>query len=242
MIERKLVRLSAILLFVGLLLIFAVGSLHPGQAPPNDHQAAFGEYAASANWTAVHLGQFIGMAVVIAGLFSLFFAIDVHSAMLQWVLRMGAISAGIALALYGVLQAVDGVALKQAVDAWANAPQAEKVARFATAETIRWLEWGVRSYQSLMLGFSFLMFAAIIVAMGRIPRSIGYLMALSGFSYIVQGVVIGSEGFSDNNTVPTLLAYVSWLVWSIWLLIAAWRMRQSAERFPELATPRSASN
>jgi len=34
---------------------------------------------------------------------------------------------------------VDGVALKQAVNAWASAPDAEKAARFASAEAIRWL-------------------------------------------------------------------------------------------------------
>ena len=33
--------------------------------------------------------------------------------------------------------AVDGVALKQAVNAWASAPGAEMVARFASAEAIR---------------------------------------------------------------------------------------------------------
>ena len=42
--------------------------------------------------------------------------------------------------------AVDGVALKQAVNAWASAPVAEKAARFASAEAIRWIEWGARSY------------------------------------------------------------------------------------------------
>jgi hypothetical protein len=57
------------------------------------------------------------------------------------VARLGAVSAAVALALYGVLQAVDGVALKQVVDAWVRAPEAEKAARFASAETIRWLEW-----------------------------------------------------------------------------------------------------
>jgi hypothetical protein len=56
------------------------------------------------------------------------------------VARLGAVSAAVALGLYGVLQAVDGVALKQVVDAWVRAPEAEKAARFASAETIRWLE------------------------------------------------------------------------------------------------------
>jgi hypothetical protein len=35
---------------------------------------------------------------------------------------------------------VDGVALKQAVNAWVDAPEAEKAARFAAAEAMRWLE------------------------------------------------------------------------------------------------------
>jgi hypothetical protein len=69
----------------------------------------------------------------------------------------------LALALTGVVYAVDGVALKQAVDAWASAPAAEKATRFANAEAIRWLEWGVRSYQDLMLGLALVLYAIVIV-------------------------------------------------------------------------------
>ena len=54
--------------------------------------------------------------------------------------RFAAVSVVVALALYGALQAVDGIALKHTVDAWANAPEAEKATRFASAETVRWLE------------------------------------------------------------------------------------------------------
>src|SRR5207245_1108835 len=60
----------------------------------------------------------------------------------RWAGRFGAASAVVALALYGVLQAVDGVANKQVDDAWVAAPAADKAARFASAEAIRWLEWG----------------------------------------------------------------------------------------------------
>jgi hypothetical protein len=89
--------------------------------------------------------------LISAGLLALYFALDVRAGGAAWVARLGAVSAAVALGLYGVLQAVDGVALKQAVNAWASAPEAEKAARFASAETIRWLEWGTRSYQSFML-------------------------------------------------------------------------------------------
>jgi hypothetical protein len=225
MADRVLLRLSAMLLFVGILLSMFAGYFHPDHEKANDHVAVFAEYAHSDIWTAVHLGQFAGIAVIIAGLFVLFFALNVHAGTARWMGRLGAVSAGVTLALYGVLQAVDGVALKQAVDAWMRAPDAEKAARFAGAEVIRWLEWGVRSYESFMLGFSFVLFASVIVLTGRVSRPIGYLMALSGLAYIVQGWVIGSEGFSATNSIPTLVGIVATLVWSIWLLVSAWRMK-----------------
>ena len=226
MTDRKSLRLSAILLFIGAVLSLVAGIFHPEREVANDHVAAFTEYANSTNWTAVHLGQFIGMAIFIAGLLVLFFALNVHAGTPLWSVRVGAVSAVVAIALYGVLQAVDGVALKQAVDAWVAAPEAEKMARFASAEAIRWLEWAVRSYQSFMLGLSLLLFATAIVSSTQLARPVGYLMGLSGLAYIVQGWVIGSEGFSANNTIPTLLAYVLIFAWIIWLLIIVWRMQE----------------
>jgi len=72
------------------------------------------------------------MAVIVAGLLVLFFALNVYSGMPGWASRFGAVSAVVTLALYGALQAVDGVTLKQAVDAWVSAPDAEKAARFSS--------------------------------------------------------------------------------------------------------------
>jgi hypothetical protein len=87
----------------------------------------------------------------------------------------------------------------------------------------------VRSYHSFLLGLTFILFGIVIVWTAQVPRLIGYLMGLTGIAYIVQGFVIGAEGFSANNTLPTLLAYVLWLVWSIWLLMLAWRIKESVE-------------
>ena len=74
MTNRNLLRRSAALLFVGVLFSLLVGFLHPSPGTPNNHPAEFAAYANSAVWTAVHLGQFVGMAVIIAGLLVLFFA------------------------------------------------------------------------------------------------------------------------------------------------------------------------
>ena len=230
--DRNSVRLSAALLLVGQLLYIVVSQFHPDREAANNHPAVFAEYAGSGIWTAVHLGQFAGMAILLAGLLALYFALDVQAGTATWAGRFGAASAAATLALYGVLQAVDGVALKQAVNAWASAPDAEKAARFASAEAIRWLEWGVRSYQDFALGLALLLFAAAVVRTAWVPRPIAYLMGLSGLTYLVQGWVVGSEGFSRTHTILIVLAFVLNLAWMIWLVVVAWRMQDSEAPSP----------
>src|SRR6478609_4133202 len=145
---RATLRLSATLLLAGQLVYIVITQLHAG-GDANDHHTVFAGYAGSESWSAVHVGQFAGMAILLAGLFALPFALRHPIGTAWWAGRFGAAAAVATLAMYGLLQAVDGVALKQAVNAWVSAPDAEKAARFATAEAIRWLEWGVRSYQNL---------------------------------------------------------------------------------------------
>jgi hypothetical protein len=224
--DRTSLRLSGTLLLMGQLLYIVVTLFHAG-GDANNHHAIFATYAANAIWTAVHLGQFVAMAILLAGLFALFFALDVQAGAARWAGRFGAAMAAVTLALYGVLQAVDGVALKQAVNAWANAPDAEKAARFATAEAIRWLEWGARSYTNFALGLALLLFAAAVVRTAWFPRTVGFLMGLSGLTYLVQGWVAGTEGFSETHTIAIVLAWVLNLAWMIWLVVAANRMQNS---------------
>jgi hypothetical protein len=223
---RRSLRLSVGLLLVGQLLYIVVTQFHAG-GDANNHSTIFATYAANAIWTDVHLGQFVSMAILIAGLLALFFALDVRDGTATWAGRFGAASAAAALALYGVLQAVDGVALKQAAKAWASAPEAEKAARLASAEAIRWLEWGVRSYQDFAQGLALLLFAAAVGRTAWAPRPIAFLMGLSGLAYLVQGWVVGSEGFSPMHSVAVVLAWVLSLVWMIWLAVVAWRMQGS---------------
>jgi hypothetical protein len=227
-VERNSARLAAVLLLAGVVVTAIAGFLHVEGADANDHQSIFAIYAASQSWTAVHLGQFIGMVIIIFGLVALFFALDVRSGVGVWLNRFALLSAGAALALYGVLQAVDGVGLKQAVNAWASADNGDKAARFAAAETVRWLEWAVRSYQSFVFGLALILFGAVIAATGRVSRPIGYLMALSGICYIAQGWIIGSSGFASALQIPTLLGIGLILAWTVWLLIAALRMKTAA--------------
>jgi hypothetical protein len=230
MVNHKLLRLSATLLFIGLVGFGVTIPLHPPGA--NDHQAAFTAYANSSSWTAIHLGQFVGTAVLIAGLLVLFFALNLSQGAPRWLGFFGTISAGVALALAGVRFAVDGVALKQAVDAWASAGASEQAARFASAEALRWLEWGTTSYQNFTFGLALVLFAIVIVWTARVPRPIGYLMGLSGLTSLVLGWVIGNEGFAPIGEIPSYSAPVFLFALTIWLLIIAWRRKESVQAVP----------
>jgi hypothetical protein len=224
-----LLRLSAVLLLVGQVLYFLVTLLHTG-GDANNHPVIFAAYAASGNWTAVHVAQFACMAVLTAGLLALSFALEVEPGTTSWLSRFGAASAVVALALEGALQAVDGVANKQADMAFVTAAEAEKAARFASAEAIRWIEWGMRSYGAFALGLALLLFAAAVLRTAWLPRPIGLLMGLSGVIFLAQGWVVGSEGFSPTMSNAIVLAEVVNLVWMIWFVVAAWRMQPSEPR------------
>ena len=227
---RAPLRLAATLAFAGFAVSVVAGLFHADAASANDHPATFAEYARSGIWTAAHLGQFAGMALLIAGLLVLLVVLKAPDGPMAWTARFGAVAAAAALALYAALQAVDGVALKHAVDAWAAAAEPEKTARFATAEGLRWLEWGMRSYQSFVLGAALVLTGAVVVGAGRVSRLIGYLMALSGLAYLAQGWIIGAEGFSSANAIPTLAGIVLILVWSVWLLVSAWFGKDAPDR------------
>jgi hypothetical protein len=224
---RPSLRLSATLLLVGQLLYIVVTQFH-ADGDANNHPAVFAEYARSGIWKAVHVGQFASMAVLLAGLLALFFAVDVQLGAARWTARFGAASAVVTLAVYGVLQAVDGVGNKMVDDAWVRAPDAEKAARFASAEAVRWVEWGARSYMDYTLGMALLLFAAAVLRTAWVAQPIAYLMGLSGLAYLVQGWVVGAEGFSPTHTILIIAAWVLSVAWMIWLVVVALRRHDSA--------------
>jgi len=228
MADRTLLRLSATLLLIGGLISVVEGVLQPRQTNPNNHLARFAEIAHSVDWTAIQLLEFVGVAVFLAGLLILFFALSISQGTPHWLGFFGAIAAGVALALAGVQDAVFGVALKQVMNAWVSGPAAEQAARFASAEAIIWLDWGTTSYQYFMQGLALMLLGIVIVWTAKVKRPIGYVMGLDGMNYLVQGWMIGTQGYPATLLAPKDLGTVLNAVVIIWLLIVAWRMKESA--------------
>lgn len=193
--ESNALKLSGALLLGGLV-VNAIQRmlLHPSGAE-DDHQAIFREYAASDAWVATHLAEFVLVLVAFAGLLVLCRTLRRETPYLA-LLAAGAIVA--TAATWAVLQAVDGVTLKQAVDAWVAASGTEEATRYADAETVRWIEWGLQSYFRVLLGVAFMLLGAAAVVSRLIPSWLGVLLIVAGLLSLVVGFSVGYAGLESG--------------------------------------------
>lgn len=194
-------------LLVGGFLLNVVSTLNHPAGEEDDHEAIFGEYADSDAWVAVHLGQFVGVLLALGGLLVLYRAMRAggHTPLLA---HLAAIATVATAGTWAVLQGLDGVGLKQAVDAWAGASGAEERARFANAETVRWLEWGIQSYFRLLLGLTFVLFGAAILATGVIAGWLGWAAVVAGVLSTAIGVDVGYNGLASGLQDSLGIAFV----------------------------------
>ena len=187
--------LSGVLLLVG----FVVNAiqrmlLHPS-GPEDDHEAIFTEYAASDVWVATHFAELVLVLVAFAGFLVLCQALRTETPHLA-LLAAGAII--VASATWVALQAVDGVTLKQAVDAWAAASGTEQATRFADAEIVRWAEWGLQSYLRIMLGAALLLLGAAAVLSRLVPTWLGVLLVIAGVLSLIAGGAVAYAGLESG--------------------------------------------
>jgi hypothetical protein len=115
-------RIGAAMLPLGVVVLLVTEVLHPSREDPMDNHAVFMEYAHSNIWTAVHLGEYFGFLLLLGGLVALYYSVSAKRGMGAGLAPFGLAAAVTAAASFTVLQAVDGIALKRAVDAWVSAP------------------------------------------------------------------------------------------------------------------------
>ncbi len=120
-----------------------------------------------------------------------------------------------ALATSAVLQAVDGVALKVLVDAWASAAEEQKQSAFQAALAVRQIEVGVASFMALLFGTVFILFGIAIALSDGYLSWLGWLGALGGTGTVAGGLLVAFTGFSTtamNVAMPSNLVLMIWMV------------------------------
>jgi hypothetical protein len=201
--RRPLLRIGSITFLTGLAIFTISTAFHASREDPTNHLRVFAEYANSPPWIAAHIGQFVGEIIIFAGGFVALFRLLVQSesmtvSVLAWI---GFTTAIIAASTLSILQAVDGIALKRAVDSWVIAPANEKMAAFRVAEGIRWTEVGTNSIYRILQGTVAIVFGVAITLSPVVGRWIGAIGIFAGAVTIAAGVEVAYEGFASYSNV-----------------------------------------
>jgi len=208
-------------------LLFFGTFLHPMHADPNDSVAAFAEYAADRLWIASHLMQLAGVASMVVALLLLAQQLELRRR--SDVTRIAAAGAIASLALAAALQAVDGIALKTMVDAWAEAPAPQKESAFRAAFAVRQIEIGLASMFCLSIGITAAVFGVALLSDGFYPKWFSGLAIVGGLPTAAAGIVIAYTGFSRLAMAINMPANFLLL---LWMLVLGWFM-WAKERSPD---------
>ena len=215
--QRPLLRIGSIAFLAGVIIAIVSTAIHPSTEDPANHLLVFAEYANSDSWIAVHIGQFAGGIMVFAGGFVALYRLLVQSessmaSVLAWIGLALAIMTASAIA---ILQAVDGIALKMAVDSWVAAPTEEKAITFRVAEGIRFIEYGTNSIFRILQGTVAVIFGIAIIKSKLLSRWIGGAGVVIGAVTIYAGLEVAYLGFGYANIGG--LRGISMIIYFIWV-------------------------
>ena len=222
-----MLRMGSVAFLAGLVIIIVSTLFHASSEDLMNNPVVFVVYAESDPWLAAHIGQFAGVMLVFAGGFVALFRLLVGSesgtaSALAW---LGLVTAILVASTFTILQAVDGIALKIAVNTWYAIPTPtspsssaadddaveEKAIAFRVAEGIRWTEIGVNSYNRILQGAVAIIFGVAIAKSALLSRWIGAVGIFAGAVTVLAGIGVAYLGFAplpivgDVSTVISLL-------------------------------------
>jgi hypothetical protein len=213
--KRPLLRIGSVAFLAGVVIVVVSTAIHPSKEDPANHLLVFAEYANSDSWIAIHIGQFVGGIMVFAGGF-----VALYRFLVQSELSMASVLAWIGLALaimtasaIAILQAVDGISLKMAVDSWVATPTEEKAITFRVAEGIRFIEYGTNSIFRILQGIVAVIFGIAIIKSKLLSRWIGGAGVVIGAVTIYAGLEVAYLGFGGLTT----MIGISTIIYFIWV-------------------------
>jgi hypothetical protein len=219
---------------LGLVLVVVMeGFLHPNDAHPNNSRAAFREYAASGSFTAIHVGDFVGTMCIVIAFVALYRSVSAEGGWARACATVGVVAAVVVAAVFAVQMAVDGVALKAAVDDWVSAPASQSSVAFRVAEGIRDVEKGLSGFFQLANGFALLGLGLALAVSRSHPHWLGWVGVLAGLGALTGGWATAHTGFSMSAGRFALPTTVALAVFVLGVCAVLWR------RAGPIATPRA---
>ena len=228
--ERPMLRMGSVAFIAGLAIaVVCTLILHPTSEDLMNNPVVFAMYAEDPLWIATHIGQFAGILLIFAGGFVALHRLITRSgsgstaSALSW---LGLVTAILSASTFAILQAVDGIALKIAVNTWYAVPpeqEQRKAISFGVAEGLRWTEWGLQAYYRMLTGAVAIIFGVAIVKSAVLGRWIGAVGIAAGVANMAAGVVTAYVGFSSVRDPVADLSTAIFYPWLVILAIFMWR-------------------
>jgi hypothetical protein len=222
--------MGSVAFLAGMVITIVSTLFHASSEDLMNNPVVFSVYAQSDPWIAAHIGQFAGVMLIFAGGFVALFRLLILSessaaSALAW---LGFAVTIIAASTFAILQAVDGIALKRAVDSWYNTTASssaaieEKTIAFRVAEGIRWIEIGINSINRITQGAVAIVFGVAIAKSALLSRWIGAVGVFAGAATVIVGVAVAYVGFAPLPIVGDMATITSF-AWAVILGIFMWR-------------------
>ncbi|MBI3998798.1 MAG: hypothetical protein HY355_07160 [Armatimonadetes bacterium] len=188
-------------------------------------------------WGVVHVGQLLGILLVVGGLVG--FSRSIAGAAAAALARLGLVSGVISGAVAVVLVGIGGLAERGIALAWLQAPAAEKAAAFRVAAAVAEIEIAIDGlFLFLYFGVTPLLFGAATALSSNYPRWLGWVAIAAGAVWVVLGLVqvfTGSGVLLTNRYFPIFLTPLA--AWGLAMGILLGRQLGPA---PPAAPPRRA--
>lgn len=215
--SRNQAGVSSALLIAGAVLLFVGTLLHTMHEDPNNALAAFGEYAADHNWLYSHMAQLAGVAAMVAGMLLIIGRLSQGPARGSALLTI--VFGAASLAAASALQAVDGIALKAMVNAWAAADEAAKAPLYVAAFAVRQIEVGFAAVSAMLLGLTVLLGCVALHQARHSPMWLSLLGGVGAVGVLIGGFATAATGFSDAAMAANMPGSMVLLIWVVLLAV-----------------------
>lgn len=224
MSEPTLFRIGSAFLVLGALLGVVVNVLHPR---PSDYDSLTSIQLVAATdsglWIGDHVGILLAVLLIVGGQLAFYRSLSGERALAFG--RLGAGSALVSAAVWSVLVAADGIAVKRLADVWTAAAAADKAGSLGAALAVNALSGGLFIVATVLsFGVTSVLFGLAIALGDTYPRWLGWVGVVLGAAAALVGLVQAYQG--PSQLVTTVLFTSVSLALTVWLFaigVLLWR-------------------
>lgn len=235
MTQRTLFRVGAVGAMVGAVLGVIFNLLHPRGSGIDTAQEELELVAESGIWIFDHFMIEWSLVFGLFGLIAIASSFTGESGAAWGRFAFAAAIGSGAIAFVTV--AVDGMAMKEVADNWAEAGRGTESAAFATGEAVAQMSLALFTVLiGTLFGLTPMLYGVASLVSREYPRWLGYVALVAGAVGILTASIQFLAGPSDA---VTYLFTASSLMFTVWLFIAGWHLWRRADVRTE-AAPRAA--